>query len=170
MTRPPKPEAEPAEDGKTRNAKSALTVLQHRFVTEYLIDLNGSRAAVRAGYSVKSASTMASRLLGRPAIAAAITEGINARAARTRVTADRVNDTISTAQFVLPQAATDATLTATNVTVFDSSKKVRVWFEATNAVNFRAAYTGKSVDVDHTITTAGGRRFNETINLKVRES
>lgn len=148
----------------------ALTVRQQRFVTDYLIDLNGKEAAIRAGYSERSASTLASRLLRRPAVAHAIAAGLEARAARARVTADRVIDTISTVQFALPQAALDATLTATDVTVFDASKKVRVWFEATNSVSFRTAFSGKAVDVDHTITTTGGRRFNETIELKIREN
>lgn len=83
---------------------------------------------------------------------------------------DALTDTVSTAQFVLPQAALDATLTATNVAVFDASKKVRVWFEATNAATFRATFSGKPIDIDHTITTTGGRRFNETIELKIREN
>lgn len=70
----------------------ALSVRQQRFVTEYLIDLNGKQAAVRAGYSERSASTMASRLFRRPAVANAITAGVEARAARAQVTADRVID------------------------------------------------------------------------------
>ncbi len=119
---------------------NALTVRQQRFVTDYLIDLNGKQAAVRAGYSERSASTMASRLLRRPAVAHAIAAGVEARAARAQVTADRVTDTISTAQFALPQAALDATLTATNVVVFDASRKVRVWFEATNAASLQATF------------------------------
>lgn len=167
MTRERKPEQHRSE-GK-RPPTGSLTMLQQRFVAEYLVDLNGTRAAVRAGYSERSASTMASRLLSRPAIAAMIAEGIDARAARTRVTADRETDTIESAQFVLPQSAQDATLTATSVTIFDSSKKVRVWFEATDADTFRSAFLGKRIDVDHSITSTGGRRFNETIELKIRE-
>jgi hypothetical protein len=82
---------------------------------------------------------------------------------------DAETDTIASAQFVLPQSAQDATLTATSVTIFDSSKKVRVWFEATDADTFRSAFLGKRIDVDHSITSTGGRRFNETIELKIRE-
>jgi phage terminase small subunit len=90
MTRERKPEQHRSEG--RRPPTGSLTPLQQRFVAEYLVDLNGTRAAVRAGYSERSASTMASRLLGRPAIAAVIAEGIDARAARARVTADRVID------------------------------------------------------------------------------
>ena len=43
--------------------QSALTPRQSRFVDEYLIDLNGTQAAIRAGYSPKTAVVQASRLL-----------------------------------------------------------------------------------------------------------
>ena len=49
-----------------------LTPKQEKFVQEYLIDLNGSAAAVRAGYSKKSASVIASENLGKPYIASRI--------------------------------------------------------------------------------------------------
>lgn len=40
-----------------------LTPRQQRFVSEYLIDLNATQAAIRAGYSEKTAAEQASRLL-----------------------------------------------------------------------------------------------------------
>ena len=40
-----------------------LTAKQSRFIDEYLIDLNGAQAAIRAGYSTKCAKEQASRLL-----------------------------------------------------------------------------------------------------------
>ena len=67
-----------------------LTPRQRRFVEEYLIDLNGRQAAIRAGYSKKSASGIAYRTLRTPQVAAALAEAQAARAARTRVTADKV--------------------------------------------------------------------------------
>ncbi len=42
-----------------------LTEKQQRFVDEYLIDLNGTQAAIRAGYSAKTANEQASRLLAK---------------------------------------------------------------------------------------------------------
>ena len=44
-------------------AKRQLSEQRQRFVDEYLIDLNGTQAAIRAGYSVKTAQEQASRLL-----------------------------------------------------------------------------------------------------------
>jgi phage terminase small subunit len=63
---------------------------QRRFIDEYLVDLNGTQAAIRAGYAPKRASNSAWRLLRRPAIAAAVHEAMAARETRTRITADRV--------------------------------------------------------------------------------
>ena len=41
----------------------ALTAQRQRFVEEYLVDLNGTEAAIRAGYSPRSAKAQASQLL-----------------------------------------------------------------------------------------------------------
>ncbi len=51
-----------------------LTSKQRRFADEYLIDCNGSQAAIRAGYSEKSSRTAAYRLLLNPVIRAYIDE------------------------------------------------------------------------------------------------
>lgn len=51
---------------------SALKPKQQRFVDEYLIDLNGTQAAIRAGYSAKTARSIASELLTKPDIQEAI--------------------------------------------------------------------------------------------------
>lgn len=49
-------------------AKKAITDKQKRFVREWLVDMNGTRAAIRAGYSEKSAAQTASRLMKDPAV------------------------------------------------------------------------------------------------------
>ena len=49
-----------------------LTARRQRFVEEYLLDLNGSQAAIRAGYSEQTATMQASRLLTNANIARAI--------------------------------------------------------------------------------------------------
>ena len=71
-------------------AKGDLTNRQKRFVSEYLIDLNGAQAATRAGYARKSARVAAAQLLANPNISDAIQEQMRAREARTLITADRV--------------------------------------------------------------------------------
>lgn len=52
-----------------------LTPKQRRFIEEYLIDLNATQAAIRAGYSAASAKQIGTENLSKPAIAAAIAEG-----------------------------------------------------------------------------------------------
>ena len=49
-----------------------LTDKQQRFVAEYLIDLNATQAAIRAGYSAKNADKIGSQLLGKTRVAEAI--------------------------------------------------------------------------------------------------
>ena len=65
-----------------------LTARQQRFVEEYLVDLDGAQAAIRAGYSGRRAKVTAYELLQEPAIAAAIEAGKAARSERTRIDAD----------------------------------------------------------------------------------
>ncbi len=67
-----------------------LTPRQQRFVEEYLVDLNATQAAIRAGYSAKTAVVQGPRLLGIVQVAAAIAAGKEARNERTGITQDRV--------------------------------------------------------------------------------
>ena len=50
----------------------ALTPKQERFVEEYLVDLNATQAAIRAGYSPKTANEQASAMLAKPSIQEAV--------------------------------------------------------------------------------------------------
>lgn len=68
-----------------------MTPRQRRFVSEYLVDLNATQAAIRAGYSKRRASSTAWDLLHkRSGVAEAIREAMLAREKRTLITADRV--------------------------------------------------------------------------------
>ena len=67
-----------------------LTPKQKRFVEEYLVDLNGTQAAIRAGYSKKSARNIAKENITKPHISAAITKACARRGERTGITADKV--------------------------------------------------------------------------------
>ena len=67
-----------------------LTEKQQRFVDEYLIDLNATQAAIRAGYSVKTAQEQSARLLSKVMVQQAIAEQMAERSKRTGVNQDRV--------------------------------------------------------------------------------
>lgn len=72
-------------------AKTAkLTEKQQRFVDEYLIDLNATQAAIRAGYSVKTANEQGSQNLAKLSIQQAIAEQMAERSKRTGINQDRV--------------------------------------------------------------------------------
>lgn len=82
-----------------KTSTSKLTDKQKTFVEEYLVDLNATQAAIRAGYSERSAHNIASRLLKRDDIKDAIREAMHERSERTKVTADRVILEISRVAF-----------------------------------------------------------------------
>jgi phage terminase small subunit len=67
-----------------------LTPKQERFVAEYLVDLNATQAAIRAGYSAKTAEQQGPRLLGNVVVAAAIGEAQARHLAAVDVSAQRV--------------------------------------------------------------------------------
>ena len=67
-----------------------LTPKQQRFVEEYLVDLNGTQAAIRAGYSTQTAPQIASENLTKPNIAGAIDTAMAERSRRTGINGDRV--------------------------------------------------------------------------------
>lgn len=70
----------------TRNDPGRLNAKRRRFVCEYLVDQNATRAAIRAGYSRKTARAIGSRLLTKVDIQRAIA----VRLEKHEVTADRV--------------------------------------------------------------------------------
>lgn len=67
-----------------------LTDKQQRFVEEYLIDLNATKAAIRAGYSAKNADKIGSELLGKTRVAEAVACAMAERSRRTGISQDRV--------------------------------------------------------------------------------
>lgn len=77
-----------------------LTEKQRRFVEEYLIDLNATQAAIRAGYSVKTAAVIGAENLIKPNISNEISKAMAERSKRTGVTADRVIEELAKIGFI----------------------------------------------------------------------
>jgi len=73
---------------------SKLTPKQGCFVKEYLQDLNATQAAIRAGYSPRTAKQMGTENLAKPVLAAAIQKAMAERAKRTEIDADYVLNSI----------------------------------------------------------------------------
>lgn len=76
-----------------------LTDKQKAFVNEYLIDLNATQAAIRAGYSAKNAGKIGSQLLEKTRISAEINKAMAKREKRTEITQDRVLKELATIGF-----------------------------------------------------------------------
>jgi len=75
---------------KKTPAKRKLTAKQKLFITEYLVDLNATQAAIRAGYSKKTAKAIATENLSKLAIKEQIEKAKAERAKAVGVTAEQV--------------------------------------------------------------------------------
>ncbi len=76
------------------STKRPLTPKQQMFVREYLVDLNATQAAIRAGYSAHTAAEMGFENLNKPQIATAVQNAMNLRAEKTSINAQYVLDGI----------------------------------------------------------------------------
>lgn len=85
---------------KVVSLMAKLTEKQRRFVEEYLIDLNATQAAIRAGYSVKTAAVIGAENLIKPNISNEISKAMAERSKRTGVTADRVIEELAKIGFI----------------------------------------------------------------------
>jgi phage terminase small subunit len=75
--------------------RKSLTKKQQAFVREYLVDLNATQAAIRAGYSEKTAYSIGHEILNKPEIALAIQSAVEERAERTEVSQDFVIENLT---------------------------------------------------------------------------
>jgi phage terminase small subunit len=92
--------AEKRKRTAVKDPETGLTQKALRFAREYLVDLNATQAAIRAGYSEKTAYSIGQELLKKPEIAALVQEGQAKRAMRTQVTVDRVLEEAARIAFV----------------------------------------------------------------------
>jgi phage terminase small subunit len=80
-----------------------VTPKQEAFVREYLIDLNATQAAIRAGYSARTADVQGCRLLADVKVAKEIAKAMQAREKRTGITQDRVLQELARIAFFDPR-------------------------------------------------------------------
>lgn len=79
-----------------------MTKKQKRFVEEYLVDLNATQAAIRAGYSPQTARDIGCENLTKPNIQNAIATAMAERSRRTGINQDRVIQEIAKLAFLNP--------------------------------------------------------------------
>lgn len=77
-------------NGELSRTAPKLPPMQARFVEEYILDLNATQAAIRAGYSARNAGKIGPELLGKTRVKEAIASAIADRAARAEVTAAQI--------------------------------------------------------------------------------
>ena len=88
----------------------ALNAKKNRFVEEYPVDLNATQAAIRAGYSKKTAYSIGQRLLKDVEIQEAIQKAMKDRSERTGITHDKVVEELGKVAFAEAHDYTDADL------------------------------------------------------------
>ncbi len=85
-----------------------MTKKQKRFIEEYLVDLNATQAAIRAGYSPDTAKSIGSENLTKPDIQACVAKAMAERSRRTGVNAERVVMELAKIAFVNASDVIDA--------------------------------------------------------------
>lgn len=89
----------PKEHQRPGSKTTKLTPRQANFVEQYVVDRNGTQAAIRAGYAPAAAAAQASTLLRNPKVKAALESAVAAQSRRTEVTADRVIQELASVAF-----------------------------------------------------------------------
>lgn len=84
-----------------------MTQKQRRFIEEYLIDLNATQAAIRAGYSPDSAADIGSENLRKPDIRARIDQAMAERSKRTGLNQDRILMELAKIALLNPERVVD---------------------------------------------------------------
>lgn len=95
-----------------------ISAKQELFVDEYLIDLNATQAAIRAGYSPKTAEQQGSRLLSNVKVKGRVAEKMAERSKRCGINQDRVLQELARIAFVNP---------ADVINMSDASIKDEAW-------------------------------------------
>lgn len=85
-----------------------LNAKQERFVQEFLVDLNATQAAIRAGYSKDTAKSIGSENLTKPDIQAAIAKGKAKRSKKVEISQERVVQEMAKLALADPRNLLDA--------------------------------------------------------------
>ncbi len=101
------PGMENTQPPRTRKARKRTVTKQDIFIQEYFIDFNASQAAIRAGYTIKSAGSTGPKLLKIPRIAAALEEERARRAENSKVSIARVVEELAKIAFFDPRKLYD---------------------------------------------------------------
>jgi phage terminase small subunit len=108
----------------------AINKKQHKFIDEYLIDLNATKAAERAGYSQKTAYSQGQRLLKHVEISIELKRRMNAQSSDANKTREQIIEDLET---VINKYLMAGNLTTNSLKAIDMLNKMKGWYEPDKA-------------------------------------
>jgi phage terminase small subunit len=123
-----------------------LTPKQQCFVEEYLIDLNATKAAIRAGYSRNCAQQIGDENLSKPVIAAAVAKARRERSEATKIDAEWVLKQAVELHMRCMQEIRPARNPKTGKQIYDEAGNALFTFNAA-AANRALELIGKHVEI-----------------------
>ncbi|KAA5523590.1 MULTISPECIES: terminase small subunit [Haemophilus] len=150
----------------TSDGVGKLTDKQKRFVEEYLVDLNATQAAIRAGYSEQTAYSIGQRLLKKVEVQEAIQQAQNKRSERTQITQDEViRRLIENVDISMGKKATVITIPSKSENGGVVGNDVAQFVYEPSAANKALELLGKHLGIfkDGVDITSGGKPLQPTI-------
>lgn len=150
----------------TSDGVGKLTDKQKRFVEEYLVDLNATQAAIRAGYSEQTAYSIGQRLLKKVEVQEAIQQAQNKRTTRTQITQDEViRRLIENVDISMGKKATVITIPSKSENGKVVGNDVAQFVYEPSAANKALELLGKHLGIfkDGVDITSGGKPLQPTI-------
>lgn len=150
----------------TSDGVGKLTDKQKRFVEEYLVDLNATQAAIRAGYSEQTAYSIGQRLLKKVEVQEAIQQAQNKRSERTQITQDEViRRLIENVDISMGKKATVITIPSKSENGKVVGNDVAQFVYEPSAANKALELLGKHLGIfkDGVDITSGGKPLQPTI-------
>ena len=152
----------------TSNGVGKLTDKQKRFVEEYLVDLNATQAAIRAGYSEQTGYSIGQRLLKKVEVQEAIQQAQtqNKRSERTQITQDEViRLLIENVDISMGKKATVITIPSKSENGEVMGNDVAQFVYEPSAANKALELLGKHLGIfkDGVDITSGGKPLQPTI-------
>jgi len=150
----------------TSDGVGKLTDKQKQFVEEYLVDLNATQAAIRAGYSEQTAYSIGQRLLKKVEVQEAIQQAQNKRSERTQITQDEViRRLIENVDISMGKKATVITIPSKSENGEVMGNDVAQFVYEPSAANKALELLGKHLGIfkDGVDITSGGKPLQPTI-------
>ena len=150
----------------TSNGVGKLTDKQKRIVEEYLVDLNATQAAIRAGYSEQTGYSIGQRLLKKVEVQEAIQQAQNKRSERTQITQDEViRLLIENVDISMGKKATVITIPSKSENGEVMGNDVAQFVYEPSAANKALELLGKHLGIfkDGVDITSGGKPLQPTI-------